>query len=78
VGLANDPGVSVNITKPNAADCPGRWVVHEVDGYLYSPVSDPLQVSCPAARTVIVGALAAVNAVRSAARHAAFRTQRWR
>lgn len=51
--LANDTqglpyAPNVTITKPNAFVCPGQWVIHEVDGLLYTPVKDPLLAAAPA------------------------------
>ena len=48
VQRVQNPSSVVNITKPNAALCPGEWVVHEVSGFLYANVTDPLAAAAPA------------------------------
>lgn len=48
VHRVNMPDVTVNITEPNVAQCPGQWVIHEVGGYLYNNVTDPVAAAGPA------------------------------
>jgi len=48
VSRVNMPDVTVNITEPNVAQCPGEWVIHEVDGYLFNNVTDPVAAAAPA------------------------------
>jgi hypothetical protein len=39
---------NITLTQPNVLVCPGRWVVHEVDGFLLVNVTDPAQAALPA------------------------------
>jgi len=48
VVVEGNPQANATITKLNAFDCPGQWVIHEVDSYLYVPVKDPTQAAGPA------------------------------
>lgn len=48
VQLVSNATSNVTITTPNVIECPGQWVVHEVDGLLYTQVTDPLQAAAPA------------------------------
>jgi hypothetical protein len=48
VHRVNNPTQTVNITTPNAAVCQGQWVIHEVSGYLYTNVTDPVAAAAPA------------------------------
>jgi hypothetical protein len=48
VHRVNMPEAVVNITTPNIAQCPGQWVIHEVTGYLYNNVTDPVAAAAPA------------------------------
>jgi hypothetical protein len=48
VHRVNMPSSVVNITTPNVAQCPGYWVIHEVDGYLFTNVTDPVAAAAPA------------------------------
>jgi hypothetical protein len=45
VSLERNASASTTITKLNAFDCPGRYVVHEVDAFLYTQVADPVQAA---------------------------------
>jgi hypothetical protein len=48
VSMANNASISVNVTRPNVAECPGVYVIHEVDGYLFNQVQNPLEAAAPA------------------------------
>ena len=48
VSLERNASASTTITKLNAYDCPGQYVVHEVDAFLYTQVADPVQAAQPA------------------------------
>lgn len=48
VHRVNMPDATINITVPNVAQCPGEWVIHEVGGYLFHNVTDPVAAAAPA------------------------------
>ncbi len=48
VELVSNHNANVTIVTPNVLDCPGQYVVHEVDGFLFTQVTDPLQAAAPA------------------------------
>ena len=45
VSLERNASASTTITKLNAFDCTGQYVVHEVDAFLYTQVADPVQAA---------------------------------
>jgi hypothetical protein len=45
VSLERNASALTTITKLNAFDCPGRYVVHKADAFLYTQVADPVQAA---------------------------------